>query len=106
MVAVCCGDSGPGFAQDGRQGAPVDEFHDDEVRAVVLAPVEDRDDVRMREVGGRLRLATEPLHERTVDRELGEEHLQGHRAVQLAIPRPVDLRHTPTRDEMRQLVAI
>ena len=96
----------PGLAQDGREGAAVDELHDDEVGPVVLAPVEDGDDVGVREVGGRLRLPAESLHEGPVDRELGEEHLQGHRAVQLAVTGPVDLGHASAGDEMRQFVAV
>ena len=43
--------------------APVEELHRDVVGALRLAAVEDRDDVRMVEPGGALRLAAEPLDE-------------------------------------------
>ena len=77
MVATGRGGSGPRIAQDGRERPAVDVLHDDEVRALVLAPVVDGDDVGVREVGGRLGLAAEALDERPVDGQLGEEHLEG-----------------------------
>ena len=49
----------------------------------------------MREVGGRLGFTAEALHEGAVDRELGEEHLQGHRAVEETVAGAVDLGHAP-----------
>ena len=92
--------------QQGRQRAPVDELHHDEVGPAVLAPVEDRDDVGVREVGRGLGLPAEPLDEGAVDRELGEQHLEGDRAVEQAVVGPVDLGHAPAGDEVRQLVAV
>ena len=50
------------------QRPSLDVLHDDEVRAVGLAAVEDRDDVRVREAGGVRRLAAEPLDELLVVR--------------------------------------
>ena len=47
---------------------PLDVLHDDEVGAVGLAPVEDRDDVRVREPCGVRRLAAEALDELLVVR--------------------------------------
>ena len=94
-----------GIAQDGRQRPAVNELHDDEVGAVVLAPVEDRHDVRVRQVGGRLRLPAEPLDEGAVDGELGEEHLEGDRPVELEVHGPVHLGHAAAGDQMRELVA-
>ena len=46
-------------------------LHHDEGRAVLLAPVVDRDDVRVVQAGGRLRLAAEPLDVGRVGRERG-----------------------------------
>src|SRR6202035_5360731 len=63
-------------AQDGGQRTSLDVLHDDEVGPVVLPPVEDRDDVGVGEVGGRLGFAAEPLHEGAVDGQLGEEDLE------------------------------
>ena len=96
---------GAGRAQDGGQGPAVDELHDDEVGAVVLAPVEDGDDVRVGQVGGGLGLAAEPLHEGPVDRQLGEEDLQGHGPVEQPVVGPVDLGHPPAGHQVGQLVA-
>jgi len=61
-----------GLSQHRRKRTAVDELHDDEVRARVLAPVEHRDDVGMGELGGGLGLPAEPLHERPVHRESGK----------------------------------
>ena len=48
--------------------APVEELHRDVVGALGLAAVEDRDDVRVVQAGGALRLAPEPLDELRVVR--------------------------------------
>ena len=92
-------------AQDGRERPALDVLHHDEVDAVVLAPVEDGDDVGVREVGGGLGLPAEPLDEGLVDRELGEEDLEGDRPIELAVHRPVHLRHAAAGDQVGQLVA-
>ncbi len=93
-----------GIAQHGGERAAVDVLHDDEVRAVVLAPVEDGNDVGVRQVRRRLRLAPEALDEGAIDRELGEEHLEGDGPVELAVHGSVDLGHAAARDEMGRLV--
>ena len=94
-----------GILEDGREGPAVDVLHDDEVRAVVLAPVEDGDDVGVGQVGGGLGLPAEPLDEGLVDGELGEEHLEGDRPIELAVDGPVDLSHAAAGDQMGDLVA-
>ena len=93
-------------AKERGQRLAVNELHHDEVGAGVLAPVEDRDDVGVREVGGRLGLTAEALDEGAVDGELREEDLEGDRAVEQAVPCAVDLRHPTSRDEVGQLVAV
>ena len=90
--------------QDGREGPAVDVLHDDEVGAVVLAPVEHGDDVGVGQVGGGLGLPAEPLDEGLVDGELGEEHLEGDRPIELAVDGPIDLGHPAARDQMGDLV--
>ena len=72
----------------------------------MLAPVEDVDDVRMVEVGGRLRLAAEALDEVGVDGELGEEHLDRHLAVEQAVVAQEDVGHAAAADALEQLVAL
>ena len=69
-------------AEDLGEAAPVDVLHDDVVGAGGLAPVVDADDVRVVEVRGGLRLTPEPLDERRVLGELGEEHLERDRAIE------------------------
>ena len=59
----------------------------------------------MGEVGRRLGLPAEPLHEGPVDGELGEQDLEGDRPVELAVHGPVDLRHAAAGDQVGQLVA-
>ena len=62
------------------QRSALDVLHDDEVRARLLAPVVDRNDVRVVEVRGGLRFPPEPLDERRFARVLGEERLQARPA--------------------------
>ncbi len=69
-------------ADDRGERFPVDVFHDDEVGRLRLAPVEDRDDVGVAQVGGGLGLSAEALDEGVVGGELREEHLQRHEAVE------------------------
>ena len=75
------------------QAAALDVLHDDEVRAVFLAPVEDGHDVGVVEVGGGLGLPPEPLHEGRVAGELGEQHLERDAAVEELVVGQVDLGH-------------
>ena len=91
-------------ADDRRQRLAVDELHDDVIGAVRLPPVKDRDDVRVRQVGGCLGLPAEPLDERVVRGELREEHLQGDRAVQQQVVGQVDLGRTASGDLAVELV--
>ncbi len=53
-------------SDDRREGLPVDVLHDDEIRPLRLAPVEDRHDVRVGEVGCRLSLPAEAVHKGAV----------------------------------------
>ena len=93
-------------AQDVGERAAVDVLHGDEVGAGVLAPVVDADDVRVAEVGRRLRLAPEALDEVGVDGELGEQHLDGDLAVEQAVAPEEHVGHAAAPDALAQLVAI
>ena len=104
MEAISRGGRGCGIAQHGRKRTAVDVLHHDEIRAVVLAPVEDRDDIGVRQVRRCLCLAPEALDEGAVDRQLGEEDLEGDRPIELAVHGSVDLCHAAARDEMGRLV--
>ena len=59
----------------------------------------------MGQVGGGLGLPPEPLDKGAVDGELGEQHLERHRSLELAVHGPVDLGHAAAGDQMGQLVA-
>ena len=108
-----CGDLG-GFcwvqaralAQHGRERATLDVLHHDEVGTVVLAPVEDLDDVRVREVGRCLGFTPEPLHEGQVHRQFREQHLERNGSIEQAIVSQVDLRHAAARNQVRQFIAV
>ena len=54
---------GSDVAEELGQVDPLDVFHDEEEGAVDLIGVEGRDDVGMREAGGRPDLPPEPLHQ-------------------------------------------
>ena len=95
------------FAVDQLAQRPtLDVLHHDEVRARLLAPVVDGDDVRVVEVRGGLRLAPEPLDERGLARELGEQRLQRDRPVQRLIACEVHLGHTAPGDLTLDLIAV
>ena len=68
-------------------------LHDDEVRAVRLTSVVDRDDVRMREPGGMRRLAAEALDELLVVRVAVVQDLDRDAPAQLLVLREVDVGH-------------
>ncbi len=92
------------LTQDRGERFALNELHDDEVSAVVLAPVEDGDDVRVGQVGGGLRLAAEALDEGPVDRELGEQHLERDGAIEFAVDGAVHQGHATACHEVGQLV--
>ena len=59
---------------------------------------EDRDDVRVRQLRGRLRLAQEALADAGAERQLGREHLDRDAAVQPDLARAVDHGHAAAPD--------
>jgi hypothetical protein len=92
----------------GFQRAPGDEGGGDEVVAAVGADLEDGNDVRVAEVGGRLGLAQEALHPLRAAELLGLGHLEGDGAVELRVVRLVDaaersLAQEPTHREPADL---
>ena len=89
-----------------RQRGAVDVLHDDEVRAVLGPPVEDPDDVRMRQVRGGLRLAAEPLDEAGIGRELGRQLLDGDGAIEGSVTGQVHLGHAAAGEPLVDLVAV
>ena len=75
------------------QRPALDVLHRDVVGALGVAAVVDRDDVRMREPGGVLGLAPEPLHELLVAGVAVVEDLDRDAAAELLVHGEVDVRH-------------
>ena len=93
-------------ANDFGKRTAFDIFHNDEIRAVLLTPVVDRDDVRLVEIGGSLRLATEPFNERCIACMHSAEHLDRHRAVKQKVASEIDVGHPASRQLPVQFVSI
>ena len=106
ISAACLAVTRPLERRMSAERAAVDVLHGDEVGAGVPAPVVDADDVRVAEVGGRLRLAPEALDEVGVDGELGEQHLDRDLAVEQAVAPEEHVGHAAAPDALAQLVAI
>ena len=87
------------------QRAPVEVLHRDVVRVLRLAAVVDRDDVRMVQRGGVLRLAPEPLDELLVVRVAVVEDLDRDAAAELLVLREVDVGHPAGAELADDLVA-
>ena len=71
---------------------------------VVLAGVVDRDDRRVVQAGGRLRLAAEPVEEGRVAGQVGAQHLDRDVAAETDVAAAVDLGHAAVADELAELV--
>jgi hypothetical protein len=87
-----------------RERPPLDELHGEVVLSLVLADLVNGDDVRVVELGGRLRLAAKSVHLVCGGELSGEDHLQRYDAVEAALPRFVDDAHAAAGDFLQQLV--
>ncbi len=85
-------------AKDVAQRLAFDVLHDDEVRAVLLTPVVDADDVGMVEGRRAVRLATEAFDEARVAGELGEQDLHRDEPVEDLVAGEVDVGHPAPGD--------
>ena len=90
--------------EDLSEAPSVDVLHDDEVRALLLAPVEDTHHIGMIQVGRRLGLASKPLHKIGISGEFVEQDLDSHRTIQKEIAREKDIGHTSPSDLSLELV--
>ena len=97
--------------EDVAQRPALDVLHHDvrhlgvAVRAtVVLAGVVDRHDRRVVQAGRGLRLATEPVQERRVAREVGAQHLDRDIAAETHVAPAMHLGHAAVADELAELV--
>jgi hypothetical protein len=75
-----------------------DVLHGQEHHAVVIALVVDAHDVRVVELGGRSRLADEPLREVVVVAQAGMHHLDRDSAVEADVGGLVDTGHATAGD--------
>ena len=83
----------PRLSQEARKVASLDVAHREEEHAVRLAGGVDRDDVRMLERRGDLRLAEEAIAEPLVARKLRSEHLERDPPLERDLQRGVDGPH-------------
>ena len=81
------------LAQHVGQRAALDELHHEDVVAVVLDDVEQRDDVGVTDRRRRLRLAQHPRAPLGIVRELGRQHLERDVAIEPLVARAPDLAH-------------
>jgi hypothetical protein len=86
------------------QRRPLDVLHGDVVGALPCAAVEDRDDVRVLQPGGRLGLALEAHHELAVLGEAPVEDLQGDPPVQGGVLGEPDFGHAAAPEFRLHLV--
>ena len=84
----------------------VDVLEDDVLTLFLLTAVDHGDDVRVRQLRDRARLAAEALDVVGVGRELRVEHLQRDVTLEQPVVRAVDARHTAGADELLELVAV
>jgi hypothetical protein len=82
------------------------QLHDDERPAVVLAGIEDPDDVGVGEPAGRSGLGLEPRAQICLGRHVGSKELYRHRPVELGVAPGVDLAHAAGSHKLAQLVAV
>ena len=94
----------PSLQQVGER-RPVDPFHRDVGLTVLLAHVEHRDDVRVRQDSGAFRLAQEARAVFVVGEEVRLERLDGERAVDLRVVGLVDARHRAFARHLVDLVS-
>ena len=90
----------------GLEVGAADVLHDDEVRAVVLAPVVNVHDVGALQVGGRRGLLAEALRKCGVRCVLGQHHLYGNAAPEDVVLSLVHLGHAADPDALGDLVPV
>ena len=84
----------------------LNELHDDILRLAAVADIVNRDDIRLREHGDRVRLRLEAVFQFGVRRHLIAQDLDGDIAVQLVAHGLVNDRHAAAADDLQDLVAV
>ena len=82
------------------------ELHDNILRLAAVADIVDRDDIRLREHGDRVRLRLKAVFQLGIRRHLIAQDLDGNIAVQLVAHGLVDDRHAAAADDLQDLVAV
>ena len=86
------------------QRLPFEQLRDDEEGAVLVAVVEDGEDVRVRQRRDRARLALEARQRVGVTRGVGKEDFDGDVAAQARIAAAVDRTHPSFAEQRKDLV--
>ena len=86
------------------QRLALEKLHDGVGDAVLVSEIVDRKDVRMRQRRDRFRLSLEPGQRVGIGRDGRRKDLDRDVAVQLRIPRAVDLPHTASAQRRKDLV--
>ena len=89
-----------------RQRLAVEELHDEEGGAVLLAEVVDGRDVGVAEAGAEPGLGAEPLGEVGVVAAVGTQHLDRDVPVERLVVGPPDLAHATRREHLGEAVAV
>ncbi len=87
------------------EGDAFDLLHRDEVHALLLADVVDRDQVGMIECRRRSRLAGEPRNPLRIRDRVGSENLEGDVPAERGVDRVVHVSHPAAAEQQQDLVA-
>ena len=82
-------------AQQAGKRSALHKLHCNEIGVVYFAPVVHGNNVGVRQVGCRLRLASKPLDERGIICKLRKQHLQSNRAIEQNVARQKHFGHAP-----------
>ncbi len=93
-------------AADVAQRPSLDDLHDHVIGVVVLTPVEDRDDVRVAEVGGGLGFAAEAGDKLLVAGELGVQDFDSYLAPQEQVFSSEDITHSTSGQMADEAVSL
>ena len=95
-----------GVADSSGQRAALHKLHAEEMMAVRLAHVVNRDDVRMIQLSGCFGFRAEALHLGLARELAAEDHLQGHNSVQACLAGSINDAHPPMGNFLEQLVIV
>src|SRR5579863_145635 len=81
------------FEQALLQGFTLDQFHDQEINAILMADIVQGADVGMRKFGNCLCFALQALFQVWIRRQVGEQNLDGDIAIKARVSSAVDFAH-------------